>query len=193
MADNALSERLNQLLSNPAALTQLMSLASTLLPALGANSAPAGSQPNNAETSNSSSAPMNNAFSISPQPESPYPISETNNDTSHEQSSITVNSTPQPSILDSLLGGNSPLNSSATPQSLGGDIPTIGRPDNPPPKPPSSFNNIGSHSGGDRRCALLNALKPYLRHSRADKIDMMIKVLQISELTHSTFGGRKLF
>ena len=34
----------------------------------------------------------------------------------------------------------------------------------------------------DDRCELLSALKPFLRESRSDKIDMMIRVLQISKL-----------
>ena len=36
--------------------------------------------------------------------------------------------------------------------------------------------------GKDANCELLCALKPFLRKSRADKIDMMIRVMQISRI-----------
>lgn len=36
--------------------------------------------------------------------------------------------------------------------------------------------------GNDPKCALLYALKPYMRHGRADKIEKLIKALKMSEL-----------
>ena len=34
----------------------------------------------------------------------------------------------------------------------------------------------------DRRCALLEALKPYLKRSRAERVDQLIRILQISDI-----------
>ena len=34
----------------------------------------------------------------------------------------------------------------------------------------------------DRRCELLEALKPYLKRSRAERVDQMIRILQISDI-----------
>ena len=34
----------------------------------------------------------------------------------------------------------------------------------------------------DRRCDLLEALKPYLKRSRAERVDQMIRILQISDI-----------
>ncbi len=44
-----------------------------------------------------------------------------------------------------------------------------------------SFSTLQSR-GKDANCELLCALKPFLRKSRADKIDMMIRVMQISRI-----------
>ena len=34
----------------------------------------------------------------------------------------------------------------------------------------------------DRRCVLLEALKPYLKRSRAERVDQLIRILQISDI-----------
>ena len=39
-----------------------------------------------------------------------------------------------------------------------------------------------SSAGNDPKCALLSALKPYMGHGRADKIEKLIKALKMSEL-----------
>ena len=108
MADD-LSSKLNGILSDPAALQQIMSVASGLM-----------GQPKSAE--------------ISPPPESPG-----------EQS--------VPALSDNVTNRQ-------------------------PAFPVSSIPKLPK----DDRCELLSALKPFLREERAGKIDMLIRVLQISKL-----------
>ena len=43
----------------------------------------------------------------------------------------------------------------------------------------------------DRRCELLEALKPYLKRSRAERVDQMIRILQISDILG--IDTRKMF
>ena len=39
------------------------------------------------------------------------------------------------------------------------------------------------NSGSDKRINLLNALKPYMRKSRADNMDMAIRIIKLTKLT----------
>ncbi|MDD7300350.1 MAG: hypothetical protein PUG87_00195 [Eubacteriales bacterium] len=43
----------------------------------------------------------------------------------------------------------------------------------------------------DRRCELLEALKPYLKRSRAECVDQLIRILQISDILG--IDTRKMF
>lgn len=52
-------------------------------------------------------------------------------------------------------------------------------------QPAGAFSGLGQ-SREDHRCELLRALKPYLRKSRAGKLDMMISLLQVTQLARST-------
>ena len=45
----------------------------------------------------------------------------------------------------------------------------------------------------DPRCNLLNSLRPYMGHGRAEKIDMMIKALNLAELAGGFLNNKKLF
>ncbi|MBQ8508839.1 MAG: hypothetical protein IJ493_02920 [Clostridia bacterium] len=45
-----------------------------------------------------------------------------------------------------------------------------------------------SNSIRDKRCALLFALKPFLRHGRAEKVDLIVKLLQFSDIAGNMFG-----
>lgn len=45
----------------------------------------------------------------------------------------------------------------------------------------------------DPRCNLLTSLRPYMGHGRAEKIDMMIKALNLAELAGGFLNNKKLF
>lgn len=47
---------------------------------------------------------------------------------------------------------------------------------------PALLGSIGAKNTSDPKCALLTALKPYMAHGRAEKIDSLIKILKLSEL-----------
>ena len=47
---------------------------------------------------------------------------------------------------------------------------------------PSSKMSVPVKLPKDRRCELLEALKPYLKRSRAERVDQMIRILQISDI-----------
>ena len=56
---------------------------------------------------------------------------------------------------------------------------------------PASKMSVPVEPPKDRRCALLEALKPYLKRSRAERVDQMIRILQISDILG--IDTRKLF
>ncbi len=65
-----------------------------------------------------------------------------------------------------------------------------------PPMPdlsalPKLLGSLGGtqKSASDPSCALLYALKPYMAHGRADRIDSLIRVLKLSELAGGLFQG----
>ena len=138
MADAEFSERLNQLLSNPEALSQILSTAMSLFP----------------------------SGKASDRREDDHPPSGKADFVQEQESGTASDFRSERDPVDALpVGAFSGLKS-------------------------GGFDNFGGSKSGDHRCELLRALKPYLRHSRADKVDMMIKVLQVSALTRSTFGGK---
>ena len=47
---------------------------------------------------------------------------------------------------------------------------------------PASKMSVPVKLPKDRRCELLEALKPYLKRSRAERVDQMIRILQISDI-----------
>ena len=76
------------------------------------------------------------------------------------------------SMASGLMGSKSPENSPPPDIPSGkSEMPAFAMPAIPSPKPQK-----------DDRCELLTALKPFLRESRADRVDMMIRVLQITKL-----------
>ena len=56
---------------------------------------------------------------------------------------------------------------------------------------PASKMSVPVKLPKDRRCELLEALKPYLKRSRAECVDQMIRILQISDI-HG-IDTRKMF
>ncbi len=62
----------------------------------------------------------------------------------------------------------------------------------------SALGSLAGNLGGgnkksDPRCNLLNSLRPYMSHGRAEKIDMMIKALSLAELADGFLNNKKLF
>ncbi len=51
----------------------------------------------------------------------------------------------------------------------------------------------GANKKSDPRCNLLNSLRPYMGHGRDEKIDMMIKALNLAELAGGFLNNKKLF
>ena len=56
---------------------------------------------------------------------------------------------------------------------------------------PTSKMSVPVKLPKDRRCELLEALKPYLKRSRAERVDQMIRILQISDILG--IDTRKMF
>lgn len=160
MADAEFSERLNQLLSNPEALSQILNTAMSLFPS--------GKDSGGRREDRDDPIPAGKADFVQEQESEPA--------SRHE-----FRPEPKQTSDDALpVGAFSGLKSGGF-DNFGGSKIGSGRPDS---------GRTDSLNPYDHRCELLRALKPYLRHSRADKVDMMIKVLQVSALTRSTFGGK---
>lgn len=140
MENNDISAALGKLLEDPAALSRVMSMASTLMGNVGATSASSSgedAQPTSAEPSAHPDIPSQAS-------EETAPLSPTSVD----------QSAPSIAALAQVLGGG------------GGK--------------------------GDPRCALLYALKPYMGHGRAEKIDTLVNMLRLADLAGGLLGG-KLF
>ncbi len=180
---------LNNLLSNPEALRGLMSIASTMMGASSQTSADASPQ-------SSASSPLFGG--ASPQA------------SSSASSPMFGGASPQSS-----LGASSPTfaqASSGDPSSL--DASTfaelarrIDDKDHHQTGEPTHCDSGGQHSSisldkllslspksskNDPRCTLLYALKPYLSPTRRDKVDSLVKAIQLVSLASGLFGG-KLF
>ena len=63
-----------------------------------------------------------------------------------------------------------------------GDVPSVA----------AIANLLGGGAKNDPRCALLYALKPYMGHGRAEKIDTLVNMLRLADLAGGMLGG-KLF
>lgn len=64
-------------------------------------------------------------------------------------------------------------------------------PESKPESIPAAKMSVPVKPPKDRRCDLLEALKPYLKRSRAERVDQMIRILQISDILG--IDTRKLF
>ena len=51
---------------------------------------------------------------------------------------------------------------------------------------------LGGGTKSDPRCALLYALRPYMGHARAGRIDTLVNMLRLADLAGGMLGG-KLF
>jgi hypothetical protein len=178
MAENDFTERLNQLLSNPEALSLVMGLAKNFMPQAQA-SAQASTQPAVTTPAGTPSAGLQPSGSpvVGAQPIFTQPVS------SPQQSPPTFFPQQNPTFdpPQQTVQTNS---QSDTPEQDGAV--QAGLFDKFIPSIPHRH----SHTH-DRRCALLKAIKPYLKKDRADKVDMLLNVLQISELAQSVFGKFK--
>ena len=97
-------------------------------------------------------------------------------------------STPSSPDLSGILGAalSSPEVISALPSVLsmlsgmGGGVGA--QPSPPPPPQPLSLGARGNTPPLDRRCALLNALKPYLPEDKRSTVDTVVRVIEIMSL-----------
>lgn len=178
MAENEFSERLNQLLSNPESLSQMMNLVMNFLP----QNSVAGS-PNNS-SAQSVNAQGASAQGANTQGESAQPsyVPPPNTAPPYAPPYTPPYAAPPPSAPASNAPnqGGSPTDAVQVGNLLEQFFPGNHGSKSPGFKLPSS----------DRRSSLLTALKPYLKNERADKIDMMLKVLQMSQLAKTAFGDR---
>lgn len=170
MADVDLQAKLRELLADPAALSGIMSLVS------GLGLSQSSGQPT---ASQSPQSQPNFAQSPQPQPNFAQPSNPLLNlgQLSETQPSISTNN------IDSSSGVSSAAGTDNTVSSGDDSIPVFARQPNIPRLPVK----VGAR---DQGCALLAALKPYLAPKRAEKIDTMIKLMQLTELTRGMLNGR---
>ncbi len=170
MADVDLQAKLRELLADPTALSGIMSLVS------GLGLSQSSGQPT---ASQSPQSQPNFAQSPQPQPNFAQPSNPLLNlgQLSETQPSISTNN------IDSSSGVSSAAGTDNTVSSGDDSIPVFARQPNIPRLPVK----VGAR---DQGCALLAALKPYLAPKRAEKIDTMIKLMQLTELTRGMLNGR---
>lgn len=170
MADVDLQAKLRELLADPTALSGIMSLVSGL--GLSQSSGqPTASQPTQSQP--------DFAQPQQPQPNFAQPSNPLLNlgQLSETQPNISTNNSDSSSGVSSATGTDNTVSS-------GDDsIPVFARQPNIPRLPVK----VGAR---DQGCALLAALKPYLAPKRAEKIDTMIKLMQLTELTRGMLNGR---
>lgn len=141
-----LEEKLENILGNPQAMAQIMSLAQSL------NLGGSGGQEQNPPPSQEQNSPPQEQA----QPPDPAPAPKP------------AGQTPPASGLGELLGGLDPGMLSTAAHLIG------------------QFND----GGDDRRIALLNALRPFVREERYAKLDKAIQIAKLSRLIRS---GLELF
>lgn len=108
-------------------------------------------------------------------------------------------------LASSLMGSMPPSESKSAPdesgESVGGTapeaVPTGSTPDaagtvGQTPSLTAIADMLGGASKSDPRCALLYALRPYMGHGRAEKIDTLVNMLRLADLAGGMLGG-KLF
>lgn len=168
MADVDLQAKLRELLNDPTALSGIMNLVSGLSQSSGQPTTPQPpqSQPDFTQPQQ-------------PQPNFAQPSNPLLNlgQLSETQPSISTNN------IDSSSGVSSAAGTDNTVSSGDDSIPVFARQPNIPRLPVK----VGAR---DQGCALLAALKPYLAPKRAEKIDTMIKLMQLTELTRGMLNGR---
>ena len=171
MADVDLQAKLRELLADPTALSSIMNLVSGL-----GLSQPSG-QPTASQTAQTSQLDFTQPQQ--PQPNFAQPSNPLLNlgQLSETQPSISTNN------IDSSSGVSSAAGTDNTVSSGDDSIPVFARQPNIPRLPVK----VGAR---DQGCALLAALKPYLAPKRAEKIDTMIKLMQLTELTRGMLNGR---
>lgn len=171
MADVDLQAKLRELLADPAALSGIMSLVS------GLGLSQSSGQPTASQTAQTSQLDFTQPQQ--PQPNFAQPSNPLLNlgQLSETQPSISTNN------IDSSSGVSSAAGTDNTVSSGDDSIPVFARQPNIPRLPVK----VGAR---DQGCALLAALKPYLAPKRAEKIDTMIKLMQLTELTRGMLNGR---
>ena len=181
MADVDLQAKLRELLADPAALSSIMNLVS------GLGLSQSSGQPTASQTAQTSQLDFTQPQQPQPnfaQPQQPQPnFAQPSNpllnlgQLSETQPSISTNN------IDSSSGVSSAAGTDNTVSSGDDSIPVFARQPNIPRLPVK----VGAR---DQGCALLAALKPYLAPKRAEKIDTMIKLMQLTELTRGMLNGR---
>ena len=171
MADVDLQAKLRELLADPAALSGIMNLVS------GLGLSQSSGQPTASQTAQTSQ--LDFAQPQQPQPNFAQPSNPLLNlgQLSETQPSISTNN------IDSSSGVSSAAGTDNTVSSGDDSIPVFARQPNIPRLPVK----VGARDQGG---ALLAALKPYLAPKRAEKIDTMIKLMQLTELTRGMLNGR---
>ena len=184
MADVDLQAKLRELLADPTALSSIMNLVSGLSQSSGQPTTPQPpqSQPNFAQPPQSQ---PNFAQSPQSQPNFAQPSEPQINSgqLSETQPNISINS------IDGNTGVSNAANADNTVSASGDSIPVFARRSDAPMQ--SDIPRFPVRAGGrEQGCALLAALKPYLAPRRAEKIDTMIKLMQLTELTRGMLNGR---
>ena len=170
MADVDLQAKLREMLADPAALSSIMNLVS------GLGLSQSSGQPTASQTAQSQ---PDFAQPSQSQPDFAQPSNPLLNlgQLSETQPSVSTNN------IDSSSGVSSAAGTDNTVSSGDDSIPVFARQPNIPRLPVK----VGAR---DQGCALLAALKPYLAPKRAEKIDTMIKLMQLTELTRGMLNGR---
>ena len=166
MAEVDLQAKLRELLADPAALSSIMNLVSGL-----------GLSQSSGQPTASQSPQSQPDFAQSPQSQPNFgQLSETRPNIS------TNNSDGSTGVPNAASADNTVLASDDS-------IPVFARRPDVPLQP--DIQRLPIRAGGrDQGCALLAALKPYLAPKRAEKIDTMIKLMQLTELTRGMLNGR---
>ena len=171
MADVDLQAKLRELLADPAALSSIMNLVS------GLGLSQSSGQPTASQTAQTSQLDFTQPQQ--PQPNFAQPSNPLLNlgQLSETQPSISTNN------IDSSSGVSSAAGTDNTVSSGDDSIPVFAR----QPNIPRLQVKVGAR---DQGCALLAALKHYLAPKRAEKIDTMIKLTQLTELTRGMLNAR---
>lgn len=176
MSDVDLQAKLRELLADPTALSGIMNLVSGL--GLSQSSGqPTASQPTQSQPDFAQPSQSQPNFAQSPQSQPNFgQLSETRPNMS------TNNSDGSTGVPNAASADNTVLASDDS-------IPVFARRPDVPLQP--DIQRLPIRAGGrDQGCALLSALKPYLAPKRAEKIDTMIKLMQLTELTRGMLNGR---
>ena len=173
MADVDLQAKLRELLADPTALSGIMSLVSSLNL----------SQPASQLSQLSQQTQQPNFSQPASQPSQSFPQSAPPPNQQSSTQSIFSQPTIPSNDTDSAAGISTVVNADGGSSTGDDSIPVFARQPDMPKLPVRT-------GGREQSCALLYALKPYLAPKRAEKIDMMIRLMQLTELTRGMLGGR---